>query len=359
MTPFFLMLGVFALLHLPGLRTWPGGARPADKAAGAMGLVILMTGVLHFTDPAPFREMVPPFLPWPDAIVAASGVAEIALAAGLLVPRTRRLAGWFGVLLFVAIWPANVYTAVSGNYPAGFSQSPVHHWLRVPFQLLYIGWAAWTALGHLPGLGFRQRMMARYYDRVQRGYDAWMAPRREAMLSGLSGTVLEIGPGTGASFAFLPRGIRWIGLEPNVHMHAQLQARAAEAGIDAECRVAGADGMDLPDASIDVVVSGLVLCTVPEPARVLAGIRRVLKPGGRLVFLEHVAAPVGTGLRRFQRFMRPFWTFCADGCNPDRETEALIRAAGFAAVEIEAFEAPRDVVPRFVSPHITGYAING
>ncbi len=357
MTPFFLMLGAFFLLHLPGLRTWPGGRRPADKAAGAMGLVMFLPGVMHFTRPGPFVQMIPPFLPWPEALVHASGAAEIALAIGLLIPRTRTIAGWFGVLLFLALWPANLYTAVSGNYPAAFSQSPAYHWIRVPFQLLYIGWAAWIALGHLPGLGWRRKMMATMYDKVQVDYEKWLGPHRAKLLADVRGTVLEIGPGTGVNFAYFDTSITWIGLEPNRHMHAQLQARAAEAGVAAECRVAGAEGMDVDDASVDVVVAGLVLCSVEEPASILADVHRVLRPGGRLVFLEHVAAPRGTGLRRFQRFMRPFWTFCADGCHPDRETERLIRDAGFAEVSVDAFEAPRDAAPRFVSPTIAGYAV--
>ena len=73
------------------------------------------------------------------------------------MPRTRRVAGWFGVALFLAVWPANIHVAVSGAYPEGLSQSPLYHALRVPFQLLYVAWAAWVALGRLPGLGIRHR----------------------------------------------------------------------------------------------------------------------------------------------------------------------------------------------------------
>jgi SAM-dependent methyltransferase len=199
-------------------------------------------------------------------------------------------------------------------------------------------------------------MMARYYDRFTACYEKWIAPRREELLSDVAGRVLEIGPGTGANLPYYPAGIRWIGLEPNRHMHAQLEARAREHGIDAECRVAGAEGIDLQDGSVDAVVGTLVLCSVPQPERVLGDVARVLRPGGRFLFIEHVAAPRGTGLRRVQRLVRPFWNFWADGCCPDRETDRQIRALGFAEVAIETFEMPRSVGPRFVATHVVGTA---
>lgn len=208
----------------------------------------------------------------------------------------------------------------------------------------------------LPGFGLRRWAMAKVYDRVMRDYEAWIAPRRRELLAGAYGTVLELGPGTGANFAYLPAGIRWIGLEPNRHMHPALSARAREHGVDAACRVAGAEGIEAEDASVDVVLSTLVLCSVPDPERTLAEIRRVLRPEGRFLFLEHVAAAPGSAVRRRQRLMRPIWRFCADGCTPDRETDDLIRSAGFARVDLEAFETPSSVTPAFVSPHVIGTA---
>ena len=105
------------------------------------------------------------------------------------------------------------------------------------------------------------------------------------------------------------------------------------------------------------MISTLVLCSVPDPATVLEEIQRVLKPGGRFVFLEHVAAPRSSPLRRRQRMLRPLWQFCADGCTVDREIDALIRGAGFADVTIEAFDAPPEASPAFVSPHVSGVAV--
>lgn len=202
----------------------------------------------------------------------------------------------------------------------------------------------------------RRRLFARFYDRVQASYDARIAPRKQALFADLSGTVVEIGPGTGANLAHLPRGVRWIGIEPNPHMQAHLRQRAAAAGIAAEFRLASAQGLEFDDASIDVVLSTLVLCSVPDPLAVLAEVRRVLRPGGRFVFIEHVAAPRGTLLRRSQRLLGPLWSLMADGCRPDRELGAAIRAAGFGALELEEFRVLRHSPLDLVGPHVAGVA---
>lgn len=202
----------------------------------------------------------------------------------------------------------------------------------------------------------RRRLFARFYDRVQAAYDEHMGARKEALFADLSGTVVEIGPGTGANLPHLPRDLRWIGIEPNFHMHARLRQRAAAAGIVAECRLASAQDLGLDDASVDVVLSTLVLCSVPDPAAVLAEVRRVLRPAGRFVFIEHVAAPRGTLLRRLQRLVRPLWSFLADGCRPDRELGATIRAAGFRSLELEEFCVVRHWPLGLVGPHVAGVA---
>ncbi len=351
-----LMLLVYAVLRLARRGEAEGASRPADRAAVAMGLVLLLPATLHVVEPERFAAMIPATWPRPDLLILSRGVAELSVAVLLLVPRTRRLGGWLGVLLFLALWPAHLSAALNGQAGEDFVRSPLYLWLRVPFQLLYVGWAAWAALGHLPGLEIRRRSMALLYDRIMARYEVWIEPRRRALLSTVSGTVLELGPGTGANFAFLPPGVRWIGIEPNRHMHATLEARARACGIDAACLLVGAEHMEVADASVDVVLCTLVLCSVPDPRGVLADVRRVLKPGGRFLFLEHVAAPSGTFARRAQRLLRGPWQLCADGCTLDRETEAMIREAGFTGVDLERFEAPRDVTPAFVSRHVAGEA---
>lgn len=164
--------------------------------------------------------------------------------------------------------------------------------------------------------------------------------------------VVEIGAGAGPNAAYLPRGTRWLVAEPNVHFHPHLRRAARAHGLDLTLLAGDAERLPLPDASVDAVVTTLVLCSVPDPARALAEARRVLHPGGRLVFVEHVAAPDGSRLRRFQRLLRTPWGVVADGCRPDRDTEATLRAAGFAHLEVEGFRAPLGLV----GPHIAGIA---
>lgn len=201
--------------------------------------------------------------------------------------------------------------------------------------------------------GLRQRIFA--WATAQGdgdAYDQAMAPRKRALFADLSGTVLEIGVGTGANFAFYPRGIRWIGIEPNVHMYTNLLHAAEEHGIQGEIRGEVAERLPVDDASVDAVISTLVLCSVSSQDAVLREILRVLRPGGSYHFIEHVAAPEGSRLRWWQKVVKPAWKFAADGCEPDRDTAAAVRRAGFSRVDIEEFRAPLSLA----SPHIAGKA---
>lgn len=181
--------------------------------------------------------------------------------------------------------------------------------------------------------------------------------RKRDLLGGLSGTVVEIGPGAGVNLPYFGPGVRWVGVEPNAHFHDRLRKKAVRLGIEAEVHGGVAERLPLPDASADAVVSTLVLCSVDDVARSLAEVRRVLRPGGRFVFLEHVAAPEGSGLRRLQRWVRPAWGVIADGCRPDRETGRIIAQAGFEDVRIERFDAAMPLP--VVRPHVVGTARRG
>lgn len=183
-------------------------------------------------------------------------------------------------------------------------------------------------------------------------YERAIHAAKQGLLGGLSGEVLEIGPGSGANLAYFNPGARWTGIEPNVFSHAYLKAEAARRGIDAVILEGFAESLPVADASVDAVVSSLVLCTVEDPAAALAEIRRVLKPGGRFVFIEHVAAHEGSWLRRFQRLMRRPQALLGDGCAPDRDTLAAIEAAGFSWVVACQERMP---VP-LVGPHVLGFA---
>ena len=201
--------------------------------------------------------------------------------------------------------------------------------------------------------GLRKRFFAWTLQKFNDRYEHEMAARKRGLLGALTGTVIEIGPGTGPNLRYYADGVRWIGIEPNLYMRAYLKREAERTGVTAELRDGTAEGMSCADESADGVVSTLVLCSVPDLRGALAEILRVLKPGGRFVFIEHVAAEPGTRLRKWQHRLRPWFHFLADGCNPDRETWRAIESAGFAEVRLEHFDGP---VP-IVRPHIAGVAI--
>ncbi|MFO8100314.1 MAG: class I SAM-dependent methyltransferase [Salinibacter sp.] len=176
--------------------------------------------------------------------------------------------------------------------------------------------------------------------------------RKQRLFRGLEGTVVEIGPGTGVNLPYLPHGLRWIGLEPNPHMHDFVYEKLPGQGLDAELRTAPAQATGLPDNCADAVISTLVLCSVPDLDEALAELRRILKPEGRLLFIEHVAAPPNSWLCTCQRGIRPLWRALADDCHPDRDTEAALHRH-FADVSVERFRTGLPVV----SPHIMGTAV--
>jgi ubiquinone/menaquinone biosynthesis C-methylase UbiE len=161
---------------------------------------------------------------------------------------------------------------------------------------------------------------------MERGF---MSRLRRQALAGLTGHVLEIGAGTGANFAYYPTGVRVVALEPDPFMLKRAEARLAALGRgDITLRQAPAEELPFDDASFDAVVSTLVLCTVRDPLRALAEVRRVLRPEGQLIFVEHVRADGLAGA--IQDIIRPAWSCVGAGCNPNRRTEGILRDAGFA-----------------------------
>ena len=141
--------------------------------------------------------------------------------------------------------------------------------------------------------------------------------------------------------AHYPSGVtRLVLAEPDDHMRARLRARLAEAGREAEIVAAPAEPLAFADATFDTAACTMVLCTVPDPAAALAEIRRVLKPGGRLLFLEHVRSE-RPRIARLQDAVRPLYNVVGRGCHPNRDTLASIREAGF---ELEAHR--RELAPK-------------
>lgn len=198
-----------------------------------------------------------------------------------------------------------------------------------------------------------QRTFAWGIEQVMRVYEPLIAPRKQELFKDLRGKVVEIGPGTGPNLKYFPKEISWIGIEPNPHMHKYLRREADRVGIAVDLLEASALDIPLEDNSVDFVVGSLVLCSVPCPDTTLKEVLRILKPGGRYLFVEHVAATPGTFGALIQRFIKPIWCCCADGCNVDRQSWVPIRKAGFSREEIEHFMLKFPIV----SPHIIGSAV--
>lgn len=178
---------------------------------------------------------------------------------------------------------------------------------------------------------------------------------RSELLGGLEGEVLEVGPGNGPTFAYLPSTVRTVhAVEPNPHFHRRLRRAAAAQGLDLVVHATPGEAIDLPDDSVDAAIVSWVLCTVADPDAVLAEVRRVLRPGGRLVFFEHVRAPHGTPVRGVQRVLRRPWRWVFEGCHVDRDTAGVIHRAGFRTVAMRPLRLTTPFVP--IQPQIAGTA---
>lgn len=201
--------------------------------------------------------------------------------------------------------------------------------------------------------GFSAKIHAWLMSHAGPRYDRLVRDRKQRLFDGLRGDILEIGPGTGINLPYYVAGTRWIGVEPNIHMSPHLEDAIRAAGLPAEVRGGIAERLPVENSSQDAVVSTLVLCSVSDARQALREIRRVLKPGGRFVFMEHVASARGTRLRTIQQWAQPLWGCLADGCHTNRETWKLIEAAGFREVQLEHFRLPLALV----APQIAGVAI--
>ncbi len=179
-------------------------------------------------------------------------------------------------------------------------------------------------------------MLDGYVDRRLR------EPRQR--LAELRGVVVDLGAGNGPVLRYLKPGTVVHAIEPNPYFHRRLAASAAAADVELTIHAVPGEAMDLPDASVDAVVCTWVLCTVGDPVAVLREVRRILRPGGQFVFIEHVAAPTGP-VRFVQRLVRRPWRWTFEGCLTDRNTAATIRAAGFASVEVTDFRIRTAFVP--------------
>lgn len=181
-----------------------------------------------------------------------------------------------------------------------------------------------------------------------------MAERRRRLLASARGSVLELGAGTGLNLPHYPDGLDPLVLaEPERHMAKRLERRLERLGRRAEVVQAPAEALPFEDGTFDTVISTLVLCTVEDPERSLQEIRRVLRPQGTLLFLEHVRSE-DPRLARWQDRLHGPWQSFADGCNCNRDTLERIRTERFALAEIDRGEWRR--MPTIVRPLVSGHA---
>jgi SAM-dependent methyltransferase len=197
-------------------------------------------------------------------------------------------------------------------------------------------------------------LTARLYDpMLWLGERLGMAALRRELLSGARGAVLEIGAGTGLNLPHYPAGVDQLVLtEPGPRIAARLDLDQAPAGVPTRFVQAPAEELPFADASFDTIISTLVLCTVTDPHRALSEVTRLLRPGGRLLFLEHIHAEPGWR-RRLQGLSARAWSAFADGCQCNRPTmETLEASMHIASVNHATWRG----MPSIVKPLIWGAA---
>ena len=201
------------------------------------------------------------------------------------------------------------------------------------------------------------RFFAAIYDRLFASIEkGGLADKRRELLAGAEGATLELGAGTGHNLRHYPPAVdRLVLTEPDPHMAKRLRAQVEEAGrAGVEVSEAGAESLPFPDDTFDTVIATLVFCTIPDPDAALREIARVLKPGGRMLFLEHVRADSG-GRGRWQDRLNPVQKLLFGGCNLNRSTAEAIRSSPLEVEEVREDEMPKEAGP-LVRPMIVGSA---
>jgi ubiquinone/menaquinone biosynthesis C-methylase UbiE len=202
----------------------------------------------------------------------------------------------------------------------------------------------------------RHPIFARFFDRLSRLMEREVGVHRDRLLAGLSGRVLEVGAGNGVNFAHYPPTVEEVvALEPEPFMRGKAQHAAANAGVAVRVVDGVASNLRFESSTFDAVVASLVLCSVPEPGAALTEVRRVLRDGGELRFLEHVRAerPAKARLQILLDRSR-IWPLLGGGCHCSRQTTGAIAAAGFRVVELESL--PFGPSWWITNPHMRGAA---
>jgi ubiquinone/menaquinone biosynthesis C-methylase UbiE len=205
-------------------------------------------------------------------------------------------------------------------------------------------------------------LFARCYDVLARlGERGELGQRRRVLLDSAAGLVLDLGAGTGESFkhygAHSTDGApvtAVVAVEPDPAMIRRATRRVGEASVPVHLVRARGEALPFGDGVFETVVSTLVLCSVDHPGQTLAELHRVLRPGGHLLFMEHVRASSEPLARWQDRLERP-WGVVSGGCHPNRATLEAIRGAGFEAADVERFDLRPGIA--LVRPHVQGVAV--
>ncbi|MBL1141078.1 MAG: class I SAM-dependent methyltransferase [Proteobacteria bacterium] len=203
-----------------------------------------------------------------------------------------------------------------------------------------------------PWIGrFNSWLLAKYEDKIRQE----TGPMKLKWMKHLQGTVVEIGPGNGINFCYYPAGVKVFAIEPNPSMYGRLRLSAKTAEADIELKENFLEYMNLETSSIDAVVCTMVLCSVTNPEATLKEVLRILKPNGKYIYVEHVAAPKGSMKRKAQNLLFRTWKCLFEGCETNRNTGALLQSAGFSQVDMNRFDST--AMPWLISPNIVGVAI--
>ncbi len=200
---------------------------------------------------------------------------------------------------------------------------------------------------------------ARMYERVSPGMEAeGMGALRDELLSGVNGDVVEVGAGNGMNFSHYPAtttGV--IAIEPEPHLRSLAEQAAAKLGVPVTVLAGRAEAVPLDSASVDVGVVSLMLCALDDQSQALGELFRVIRPGGDLRFLEHVAA-AGPALRTLQKVAdATVWPALTGGCRTARDPIAAIAAAGFRVKRSRRLRFPDSWLPVPAAPHVLGMAV--
>jgi ubiquinone/menaquinone biosynthesis C-methylase UbiE len=191
-------------------------------------------------------------------------------------------------------------------------------------------------------MGFYQRHVVPCLTHLAMSQSQFL-PFRQHVVGAAEGRVLEIGAGSGLNFPLYGAAVgSVIGLEPSAELLRMARQRARAAAVPITLLDASAEAIPLDDGSVDTVVTTWTLCTIPDASHALTEMRRVLRPGGALLFVEHGRAPE-TGIARWQDRLDPLWSCLAGGCHLNRKMDDLVTAAGF---RIEALQNSRLRGPR-------------